>query len=281
MDTPEVDRSAAAVVALKAGEHIKSRLGFPTPLRRRLAWTMAVDTLTSLSIAVSRVVVISNQPALASRLARAGLQVDVQAEPARGGMNASLTHGAEIVQHAGFGVVLACVGDLPALRAESVRQVLRAARAVPRSFVSDASGVGTTMLIASEGAALEPHFQGRSAAAHQAGGAVHLDADRLGGPLADARLDVDSEVDLDTAIGLGLGAATGALVDPQTRRIGRYAVITVTEWRDGEGQPLAVTETGHRVVLPPAALSDGIRSARLGQRLHAVLAADRVLSAWW
>ena len=46
MDTPEVDRSTAAVVALKAGEHIKSRLDFPTPLRRRLAWTMAVDTLT-------------------------------------------------------------------------------------------------------------------------------------------------------------------------------------------------------------------------------------------
>ncbi|HSU35340.1 MAG TPA: hypothetical protein VLJ88_06750, partial [Propionibacteriaceae bacterium] len=101
MDTPEVDRSAAAVVALKAGEHIKSRLDFPTPLRRRLAWTMAVDTLTALSIAVSRVVVISNQPALASRLARAGLQVDVQAEPARGGMNAALTLGAEIVQRSG------------------------------------------------------------------------------------------------------------------------------------------------------------------------------------
>jgi 2-phospho-L-lactate guanylyltransferase len=152
---------------------------------------------------------------------------------------------------------------------------------VPRSFVSDASGVGTTMLIAGEGADLEPRFQGRSAAAHQAGGAVHLDADRLGGPLADARRDVDSEVDLDTAIGLGLGAATAALVDPQTRRIGRYAVITATEWRDDQGQPLAVTETGHRVVLPPAALGDGIRSTRLGQRLHAVLAGDRVLSAWW
>ncbi len=281
MDTPEVDRSTAAVVALKAGEHIKSRLDFPTPLRRRLAWTMAVDTLTALSAAVPTVLVISNQPALDSRLARAGLQVEVEAEPTRGGMNAALTHGAEILQHAGYRTVLACVGDLPALRPESVRQVLRAARAVPRSFVSDASGVGTTMLIASEGATLEPRFQGRSAAAHQATGAVHLDTDRLGGPLADVRGDVDTEVDLDTAIGLGLGAATAALVDQEARRIGRYAVITATEWRDDAGHPLAVTESGHRVILSAAALSDGIRSTRLGQRLHAVLAGDRVLSAWW
>ena len=68
MDTPEVDRSTAAVVALKAAEHAKSRLDFPAPLRRRLAWTMAVDTLAALSAAVSQVLVVSNQPALASRL---------------------------------------------------------------------------------------------------------------------------------------------------------------------------------------------------------------------
>ena len=39
----------AAVVALKAGEFAKSRLStLPDPLRRRLAWTMAVDTLSAL-----------------------------------------------------------------------------------------------------------------------------------------------------------------------------------------------------------------------------------------
>ena len=100
--------------------------------------------------------------------------------------------------------MLACVGDLPALRPESVRQVLGGrTRLCRRSFLSDASGVGTTMLIAGDGQPLLPHFQGRSAAAHQAAGAINLAADRLGAPLADARRDVDTEVDLDTAIGTG------------------------------------------------------------------------------
>jgi len=279
MDTPEVDRSTAAVVALKATEHAKSRLDLPAPLRRRLAWTMAVDTLAALSAAVSQVLVVSNQPALASRLGRSGLDVTVRAEPVRGGMNSALSMGAETLREAGFATVLACVGDLPALRPDSVRHVLAAARELPRSFLSDASGIGTTMLIAGDGQPLQPSFQGRSAAAHQAGGATRLDADRLGAPLADARRDVDTEVDLDTAIGLGLGSSTGSLIDRQRNRIGRYAVITATQWRDG-GEQTAVTSTGFRVVLPEAALADGIRAARLGQRMHAVLAGERVLSAW-
>ena len=46
-----------AVVALKAGEFIKSRLApLPQPLRRRLAWTMAVDTLRALAEAVEAAV---------------------------------------------------------------------------------------------------------------------------------------------------------------------------------------------------------------------------------
>ena len=70
--TPAV--GVGAVVALKAGELVKSRLApLPQPLRRRLAWTMAVDTLHALARAVEVVCVVSDQPALAHRLARAGL----------------------------------------------------------------------------------------------------------------------------------------------------------------------------------------------------------------
>ncbi|MCW2811233.1 MAG: cofC [Friedmanniella sp.] len=271
----------AAVVALKPVDRAKSRLApVPDPLRRRLAWTMALDTLAALAASVDHVLVVSDQPALASRLARAGLSVPVLPESGRTGMNAALAHGGATLRADGFATVLACVGDLPALRPGSVTRVLAAAGVQPRSFVADASGVGTTMLIA-HGTALDPHFQGRSAAAHRVSGAVALDAAALGGPVADARRDVDTEVDLLDAVALGLGPATRALIDPETGRPGRLAIVTATRASDPAGVPLAVTAAGRRVRLPAASLDDGIRHVRAGQRLHAVLAGETVLSAWW
>jgi 2-phospho-L-lactate guanylyltransferase len=83
----------AAVIALKPAEHAKSRLGLPDPLRRRLAWTMALDTLSALSRVMSRVLVVSDQPALEARLRRAGLAVDVIGESGHVGMNPALSHG--------------------------------------------------------------------------------------------------------------------------------------------------------------------------------------------
>ena len=85
--------SAAAVVALKASPYAKSRLDVPAPLRRRLAWTMALDTLTALTHAVTEVLVISDQPALQARLARAGIDAGVHPEPDRTGLNAALADG--------------------------------------------------------------------------------------------------------------------------------------------------------------------------------------------
>jgi 2-phospho-L-lactate guanylyltransferase len=279
MDTPEVARSAAAVVALKPTAYAKSRLELPDPLRRRLAWTMALDTLRALSAAVEEVLVVSDQSALAARLHRAGLRPRVLPEAGRTGMNAALAYGAAQLRAAGHPTVLACVGDLPALQADSVARVLSGSRDHPRSFVADATGIGTTMLVANS-TDLQPRFQGRSAAAHRASGAVALTEREVGGPIADARRDVDNEVDLATAVAIGLGPHTAALIDPGTGRLGRYAVITATSWTDESGYPLAVTATGHRIALPAAALADGLRHARLGQRLHAAVTDNRVLSAW-
>jgi 2-phospho-L-lactate/phosphoenolpyruvate guanylyltransferase len=279
MDTLETDRRVGAVVALKPGEHAKSRLGLPAPLRQRLAWTMALDTLRALAEALPVVVVVSAEPALASRLARAGIRAEVVPEPPQPGMNAALTYGAVRLRAAGIATVLACVGDLPALRAASVRRVVEVSRTFSRAFLPDASGVGTTMLIA-HAAKLEPHFQGRSAARHRASGAVPLTAELLGGPLGDARHDVDTEVDLATVIGLGLGPHTAALLDQRTARLGRYHQITATSSVDDHGCQVAVTAAGRRIALPQSALADGLRHARSGQRLHAVTSTDQVLSAW-
>ena len=105
----------AAVIALKPAEHAKSRLGVPDPLRRRLAWTMALDTLSALSRVMSRVLVVSDQPALEARLRRAGLAVEVIGESGHVGMNPALSHGDRTLRAQGFATVMACVGDLPAL----------------------------------------------------------------------------------------------------------------------------------------------------------------------
>ena len=279
MRSPTSTTAAGAVVALKASALAKSRLDtLPDPLRRRLAWTMAVDTLTALTQAVERVVVVSRQPALSARLRAAGLDVDVLAESGTGSLNVALRQGAAALAEAGYATVVACVGDLPALRPDAVRAALAASRSYPRSFVADATGVGTTMLIShlSSSDGLDPHFGGRSAAAHRASGAVAL----VGDDLLTARRDVDTEVDLSDALRLGVGSLTGALVDRSAGRLGRYAVITATGWLAEDQTPQAVTGSGYRVALPPAALSGGLRHVRLGQRLHAVIADDTVLSAW-
>jgi 2-phospho-L-lactate guanylyltransferase len=269
----------AAVIALKPIEHAKSRLDIPDPLRRRLAWTMALDTLSALCHALPHVLVVSDQPALEARLRRAGLALEVISESGHVGMNSALTRGALTLRAQGYTSVLASVGDLPALRPESVARILAASRSHQRSFVTDASGIGTTMLVAHE-IELAPQFQGRSAAAHHASGAMSLHEEAIGSPVADARRDVDTEADLAAAVGLGVGPATSALIDHERGRLGCYQLITATQWRNAEGHQLAVTATGRRVALPANALGGELRYARRGQRLHAVEADGRVLSAW-
>jgi 2-phospho-L-lactate guanylyltransferase len=280
MDTAGATARTGAVVALKPVELAKSRLGsLPDPLRRRLAWTMAVDTLAALSAAVDQVVVVSEQPALEFRLRHLAPRVTVLAEPGPVGMNGALSYGATALRESGCAVVLACVGDLPALRPDSVARVLAAAGGHPRSFLADASGVGTTMLVARR-TELDPRFQGSSAAAHRSSGAVDLSDEALGGPLPDARRDVDTETELLEAVPLGLGRSTTSLVDPDTGAPGRYDSVTVTDQRTPDGAQLVITSSGHRRSLPAAALQDGLRQVHSGQRLHAVTSATAVLAAW-
>jgi 2-phospho-L-lactate guanylyltransferase (CobY/MobA/RfbA family) len=124
--------SAAAVIAIKPIEYAKSRLAVPDPLRRRLAWTMALDTLSALCRALPHVLVVSDQPALEARLRRAGLVVDVISESGHVGINSALTRGALRLHAQGFTSILACVGDLPALRSESAHGSL-----MPRDLIRD------------------------------------------------------------------------------------------------------------------------------------------------
>ncbi len=206
MDTLRPDGFAAAVVALKVGAAAKTRLrSLPDDLRRRLAWAMAVDTLHALTTAVDQVLVVGPAGELTDELAPVSGSLEILDEPGSG-LNAALAYGSRRLRQQGAGVVLACVGDLPALRTGSLLRILMASVGLTRSFVADHSGVGTTMLIARD-ADLRPHFEGGSAAAHESSGARPLGPPRLTG-VPDARQDVDTERDLGAAYRLGLGAAT-------------------------------------------------------------------------
>lgn len=268
----------AAVVALKPFAEAKSRLGpLPPPLRRRIAACLAYDTIGALASALARVVVVSDQPSLAALLRPLGPAVVVLAEGRSRGINAALAAGAEHAAAAGAEVVMGCVGDLPCLQGETVLRVLAGSAGLRRAFVADASGIGTTMLISRSGD-LEPRFSGGSAAAHTASGATPLDAARVG-DIPDARRDVDTEADLLDAYRLGVGPATSSLFVSASGRLGNYDEVSVTADRRENGWTI-ITSGGFRAWLPIGALERPLREVRSGQRLHAVLAGQQVLSAW-
>ena len=106
-------------------------------------------------------------------------------------------------------------GDLPCLIPSAIDLVLALAEAHDRAFVSDAQGIGTTMLLDRTAATCTPAFGERSRARHAQLGYVDLGLDvsddtrRL---LARARRDVDTQVDLWDARRMGVGAATRAVL---------------------------------------------------------------------
>jgi 2-phospho-L-lactate guanylyltransferase len=136
----------------------------------------------------------------AARLVR-GLGARAVADEPDAGLNAALEHGASAARQP---AVAALSSDLPALRPAELTAALEAASAVPRAFVADAHGTGTTLLTA-VGVPLCPSFGPGSAEAHRAGGAT-----ALAGRWPGLERDVDTEIDLRAALTLGAGPRTTA-----------------------------------------------------------------------
>ena len=187
----------------------KSRIGPPYAQQRQaLALAFAQDTVdAALEAAQVKVVVVVTDDELVTQVCRAaGAQVVPDAPDS--GLNAALRHGAEHVRAAHPASGLAALsGDLPALRPAELDAALTAARELPTALVCDVTGVGTTLLTASQGTDLVPEFGPRSRAAHRARGAVELD-----GAWPSLRRDVDTVVDLLDARRLGLGPATAKVL---------------------------------------------------------------------
>jgi 2-phospho-L-lactate guanylyltransferase len=166
-----------------------------------LVLALLADTVAAAlgSELVAEVVVVTDDPAAAGLVL--GLGARTVADEPDAGLNAALSHGASTARHP---AVAALSSDLPALRPTELTAALEAASAVPRAFVADAPGSGTTLLTA-VGVPLRPSFGPGSARAHRAGGATALDG-RWPGLVR----DVDTEADLREALTLGVGSRTRA-----------------------------------------------------------------------
>jgi 2-phospho-L-lactate guanylyltransferase len=189
----------------------KSRLAGAWGARRpELALAFALDAAEAAlgCPEVQRVLVVTDDPTAAPELVRLGAVVVPDAP--RAGLNEALAHGAQQARSLGVARgVAAMSADLPALRAEELGRVLRAAAGSGRAFLADAHGIGTTLLAAAgPEAALEPGFGGRSRERHLGSGAAEL---ALAG-VESVRLDVDTPADLAAAEQLGLGARTARVV---------------------------------------------------------------------
>jgi 2-phospho-L-lactate guanylyltransferase len=218
----------SVVLPVKAIQQGKSRLLPPgDPSRRELAVAFLTDVLTALRFSdrVEQVFVVTDDP-LVQELARQGGARPIS-EGDRRGLNAAVATG---LRSAASGrPVVVMVGDLPCLRGPGIDLVLERALQVPRSFVCDAAGTGTTMLMAIRPELCMPQFGHRSRARHAAGGSTELLAptaptnstgsvdsvdsmDSVHDAFRRARRDVDTSVDLWDAIRIGVGTATAAVV---------------------------------------------------------------------
>ncbi|NRQ38575.1 2-phospho-L-lactate guanylyltransferase [Nonomuraea sp. NN258] len=197
------------VVPVKTLVAAKTRLAAATgPHRTRLAVAVACDTVAAaLSCPlVSRVVVVTADPAAAGPLAALG--ADVVPDPDRG-LNTALRTGAAHARRVAPGdAVGALQADLPALRPAELATVLAAAAECDQSFVPDALDVGTTFYGVRPGLPFTPGFGGESRARHLAGGAKELSP----AGVDSVRRDVDTPDDLRAAVALGLGPHTAAVV---------------------------------------------------------------------
>ena len=196
----------SVIVPVKRPEVAKTRLAdVAGPRRAALARAFAADTIAAAIDCpeVAEVIVVTDDMQAAREAADRGAVVVADAPEA--GLNAALRHGAATAAQRRPGAPIAALSaDLPALRANELATVLRAAAAYPVSFVGDVAGIGTTLYAATDATTFAPRFGGRSRAAHRATGAVEIDRADIGS----VRRDVDTAIDLWDAVRLGVGTRT-------------------------------------------------------------------------
>ncbi len=181
----------------------KSRLALSPEPRARLVEAMLIDTINAaLDSRLGPVVVVSPDPGAVSVAEAHGASGVIH--PGR--LNQAINH---FGQEPGRQVAL--LPDLPALKATELQQALAWA---PAGFVADHTGRGTAMLF---GEHLSAHFGPHSAWLHEQAGYA-----RIGLDLPGLSHDIDTLEDLSTALRIGIGANTAAVLetlgaDPRVR----------------------------------------------------------------
>lgn len=193
----------ALLIPVKDASSAKSRLGVSgRDTRARLMAAFAQDSIAAAAACPDvDVYVVGDHAALTQMLA--GIEATVIPDEGEGDLNRALARAAERVSSPDTGTA-ALLADLPCLRTQDLSLAFTAA--TQRSFVPDAAGSGTTLLVAPPGAVLDPHFGADSAHAHEVSGAA-----RIGLGLASLRLDVDTTEDLETALRFGVGVRTASV----------------------------------------------------------------------
>ena len=191
------------VVPVKPALVGKTRLGVDVELVRAIS----LDTIEAAARAarVELVLVPTSDAGLGTVLGGHS-RVRVLAEDEPRGIGAAIRHALVDVPLSSPRAVL--LGDLPALDAADLDAALALAGQVPRGFVADEEGTGTSLVTARPGVELVAEFGTESAARHRQLGLVEL-------PIASGstlRRDVDTPEQLAAAATLGLGPRTRALL---------------------------------------------------------------------
>lgn len=169
---------------------------------------MALDVIAAAQDCplVTEVVVVADDSGLEAVRGSGLSDVHYEADPGAG-LNPAILAGAR----GRSGPVAALLADVPCATPQLIAAALASCAGGP-VIVSDAEGIGTTLLAAPTADAFHPRFGARSRAAHISMGAKEV-ADTVPGEFARLRRDVDSEVDLWDARRLGLGSLTRSAVD--------------------------------------------------------------------
>ena len=238
-------RPIAAVVALEDATGAKSRMSsVPAPVRERLARCMAMDTLSALGRRRGRGPR-GQRPARPAARCSAGRlpgsgdrRTGAEAGAGHGGgLNRALAHGDALLRAEGVEVVLASVGDLPALRAASVgrgdRRLARSTRGLPRRPRGPGHHDADRPGRAAESLVRKGDVVGRtigSAVRHRRRRIPLALGELLRCPPGRRHAGGSPVRDL-----IGMGPATASLLDPATRRPGLPSVEVLD--RDADESP--------------------------------------------
>jgi 2-phospho-L-lactate guanylyltransferase len=205
------------VLPVKGGSSAKSRMGPAGPDRDALARAVSLDCVQAVPATdgVAGVLVDTCDAAVGTAAAALGATVVPESRPGAGLLRAV----GDGLAAAGDRPVAVLLADLPALRPEDLAAALDAATqalsaGAPAVMVPDAEGTGTVLLAAARSAALRPAFGPHSAHAHERAGALRLELD-----LPRLRRDVDTPLELEQAVALGVGPRTAALLPSLSERL--------------------------------------------------------------